>query len=317
MEAAGIITVVKEPEKPAETTDEGSNVVTYDDEGVAKGIGRTTLLNKGFTEGMQVKEKTAETLDQFKITDIGEDGAVTLAKVLVEDGSIDTEQPQAKVDLNKFLDTYKPCKEIKYLKNYPANDCMNDSEHKLLGYKCMAMQALIAMLAKFKSPSVRIMTSPTSGVYATKDYKKGDLLVLPMVSDLSKLTVELDKKVRCPPKQIVVKFSEKGAPRVFIAPQAASEEFVAMFWSIGGTDKKAGVNLVFDEKVVQMRMPSLSAKNTNELIDITVPVLVNNKAVKVDDELRVFKEVVQHAEAVKRVLPALTSTRASKASRTD
>ena len=88
MKAAGVV-VRTEPDEAApkaskEDADTATNVVTYDDDGIARGVGKTTLLNKGFLEKMNVKEKFEEGLNQFMITDIGEDGSVTIVKVNVD-----------------------------------------------------------------------------------------------------------------------------------------------------------------------------------------------------------------------------------------
>jgi hypothetical protein len=321
MKAAGVV-VRTEPDEAApkaskEDADTATNVVTYDDDGIARGVGKTTLLNKGFLEKMNVKEKFEEGLNQFMITDIGEDGSVTIVKVNV-DGEPEAPEisPPQRIALNAFLDKYKPCREIQYLKNYPAIDCMHDSAHKVVEYKCMVMQALGVLMAKFKSPAVRIMTSPSSGVYASKHCSIGAYVAIPMVNDLIKLHVETDRKKDAPPKAITVTFSEKGAPRVLIYSQPPSEKFVAQFWSIGDTSDKKEVNVVFVEKVVKTRRPSLGDKNSNEVIEVTIPVLVNTKDIEANQEIFLYKAKKAKVDAPeKRVMPELQPKRPSKSSK--
>ena len=83
-----------------------------------------------------------------------------------------------------------------------------------------------------------------------------------------------------------------------------------------GCGQCAHVNVVFVEKVVKTRRPSLGDKNSNEVIEVTIPVLVNTKDIEANQAIFLYKAKKAKVDAPeKRVMPELQPKRPSKSSK--
>ena len=285
-----------------------SNAVTYNDDLTVAGLARATLQNKGFTVGKCGTRKDVKEQDptqQLKIIEISGEGTVKLA-----DGANETT-----VELDGFLHKYKEVKEKQFVNDYPAIDACNDASATELDKKCMIYNAIRECLIKNGVPNARIMIQPRKGVYANANLQAGAYVVAPGLNNLAAVTIENKTGTPCPRKSVEVFSSESALPRFFVCPQGSTDKFAAQFWAIVDTDVVEKANCVYTEQVVKMRRPTLAAKTDKPIIEIKVPCITNNKAIKENDEIVVYRKAAQKPEKRKVPVTMLVFDTADKRSK--
>ena len=131
-----------------------STSVQYDETGKVEQVGKTTIHNKGFKLGMYVasKAKHANITVQWKIVDVHSNGTVELATVL-PDGSLEmgtsTTKPKAfAVELDTFINDYKPCTQITFMNKDSEMAALDTKTFTDVEWKSMVYLSLRSMMPK-------------------------------------------------------------------------------------------------------------------------------------------------------------------------
>ena len=175
------------------TSGSSTFAVQYDADGLVQGLGRTTLLNKGFTVGQSVVDKRSEDGSLWNIKEIDGNGTTTLTYI-APDGKIQ-ENRWEKVDLATFVATYKEVKKIQLLPGYPHSDACFHKDIGDVDRKCRVFSVLRQCLIHFACPDARIQIQPVKCVLADRDYDIGDYCVAPAVSNLAQIVVDRNRSV--------------------------------------------------------------------------------------------------------------------------
>ena len=272
-------------------TKECTNAVMYDEQGNDTNVGRATLLNKGFKVGQFVVKRKGLKTEQWKINDICADGTTELTEVEA-DGVLSKSDP-IKVGLGAMIADYSEIAAMEFAKNYPHNDASKSLCFDELIIKGFVADTLKLMVSKYAPPPARIMIKPCKGVYATEDIPKDKYFVIPASTKITYIphakVNSSDGKATCPDRSVLVHISGKDSPLVWLNPVGPSDKFVAQYWSIQEESEKDKCNCHVVKRVAKHKAPTLDAKNTNEVIEITIQCIQNFKDIPKDAEIKVFK----------------------------
>ena len=286
------------------------NVVLYDEQGDAAGVGRSTLVNKGFSLGMYVtqkKDNNRGTL-QRKILSINDNGNVKLGTVgpngeLAVDVN-DVMQTEI-VDHSKFTEPYKIVTKIEFLPQYPANDIKNDTDNVNMELRCVLFSAVLCLSRKYDPPDARIMMKPAGGVYAQKVFAVGEYVCVPVCHFSSIARKEAKHGDGTSHAECKV-----GDHEFVIANERSSEKCASQFWSIRiGSDKK-GCNCQIEMKDTRNRKPTVEPKNMNEIQTTAIGCIVNYKQIEVNEEIVVYKPSIKKREQGSKPVRVVLESRA-------
>ena len=269
----------------------GEGVVQYSEKGVALGVGRITVINKGFHEKDTVTEKAKkDKQSQWKIIEIKEEGDVVLHEV-VADGSVDADK-SVTLDIDSFLRTYVPVHAKEFLTDYPKNDVSNKQDVIESEISAIVLLAIRAVMDKHGIPDVRFMTKPSKGVFAAKACNKGDYVAAPG-AHFRCITVPKAKD-NVKKGAVTVEVTGSDTATVVLLPEFPLNECASQFWGISTSDThvKGRANCVINREVVKMRRPVLHGEKPekNSIINISIPIIVNTKAIKSGEQLLIFRE---------------------------
>jgi hypothetical protein len=297
--------------------------VQYDSHGEAVNLGKASLLNKGFQYGSLVSlKKDSDLTKQWKIILIDGPGEVTMAPILPNGLVCDEEGAHVKVDPINFIDRYKEVtKQLVPLKNFPANDVLKTTGFAGLVAKSTATLALVALAAKFPLPSVRGVIEPVKAVYSTAEYAAMELTIVPCTTSISCEAKHqtIDPKSRAMVAEVSYTTKVPTPPFeslmfVFLNPVASDEKMSAVTWLIKTKDDKKKCNCELAEEAVLVKPPSMSTKNTNAPLSVSIQCVRNFRVVKAGDELVLFRPAAPVEQGSKRLMPdiAAASAKSSK-----
>jgi hypothetical protein len=271
--------------------DANTNNVVYTETGDIVGIGRQTLMNKGLNLNMYVSQKDSKkdhgaNASQWKIVEIMENGTCKLVPVGA-DGNLTFDKP-VDVCLDTMIDTYKETAAKEFRAMTSNNNPLNDKDLQELEPKGLAAMAMMTLLKKFGVADARIMVKPARALYASRDYAKEELIVVPASHSL---TVDPKPGADYNHKAALVTIESEGRAmsKVVVNPEAPSEKFASQYWCIDDNSDPNKTNCNIVMKVLRMRKPTLLDKNTNPMIEISVPVITNVKEIKKNDEIIVYR----------------------------
>jgi hypothetical protein len=162
------------------------NPVTYNEDGISQGIGRSKVLLKGFAVGNFVRLRTSSNWEQFEILAIEEDGTVQLRAVNAVDG---LPGDIASVSRDTFISDYViTTHNIEVQANYPDKDATNSRALREAAVKGALQSCLYQLVQAHPAPNARVFKSPVKSVIALQAYAQGKLVITP-----GTLTVSIDR----------------------------------------------------------------------------------------------------------------------------
>jgi hypothetical protein len=276
----GMPDVAEDEHKPGSSTEvsnSNQNVVQYQD-GQAIGVGRMTVINRGFQVGSMVMSRGAPT-STYRIDSIADDGSVKLRQAL-EDGSFAKSTIEKSLDV--FVEQFRPTKTThELLAGWPEKDGSTSEDITAMLNKSLASIALVGAIRDNATPKLRIVNKPTRRVMASASYKEQSLRLAPVSTFLSPIDAGA---VSAHP---VVKLPDC----TFQVRPMTRPDFIGAIWCLRVVHSKAEANMELIPKTYKVR--SASAKEL--LVAVEVELASNFKAIKVDDELVLFKPKVEVA----------------------
>ena len=132
------------------------------------------------------------------------------------------------------------------------------------------------------------MTKPSRAVYAEKIFEKDEYVVVAASHNM----FVADPTTKCPAKSVEIIVKIHGGYRVIMNPHYPDKKFASQFWNIFRTGQRDDANCIFSYDVAKFRMPTLSEKNTNEILHVSIPVIKNFKQIAKNEEIIVFNDDV-------------------------
>ena len=188
--------------------------------------------------------------------------------------------------MDEFFHTYMASQEKIYVSESSIKksiDYFNDDANKAVA---MAALQCLAQSSPLPEGGLRVMKKPTQCVFATTDFVKGSLLLVPMAG-FNNLRMKKTGD-EAPRRGSEVTFDVDGAIGIVINPFSSSE-CTAPFWYVRGAREKKDANCKVVDKVIKYRMPSINAKCTMPLIDITIKCIENIRKIGAGDEVLIFR----------------------------
>ena len=282
------------------------NVVLYNDEGEVSDVGRNTIINRGFRDGMQVMKKLGkEKCVQWVIKIIEDDGTVSLSSIDI-DGKIDDHVH--KIDIDIFLQDYKEASPIEVVTHYPMSDATNCAELQMAALKGQIQACVAAMTSDTTPQPVTIMTSPERKVVCRKAF---DVKQLSFVPSTMSITLD-DGKKSAPPKSILSRI-EGLDHRILLNQMPNTKEFTAVFWNLRITSTKKDANMQLEPISYRYKMPSYGDKKSAVawMVFHTFKA-VNMKGVAEMDELILFRPSAEKDDAKRKNVSAVIEAAPSK-----
>lgn len=266
-----------------------SNVVSYDADGNAIGVHRSTLQNKGFVVGTIVETSNGT---QSTISCIDADGTVHLDK-----GS--------RVKFVKFLTEYNIAKTVvENIEEWEAQVPELNASWVDATIKAKIQCALDYEGVAVGTPQLTIQVKPVKSVFTKQSFPVGKLVLLPQ----SQRFVSLSKGTSAPPGALKVEFSGVEFDKDFYILPTFSKSFIVPAWAIKTVDNEDDANMAIVQRAVNVAIKISKAK----ALSISIPSIVNTKALKPGDELTLFKPAVAKAKRPPVVLDVGQTTKKAK-----
>ena len=288
-------------------------VMSFDDKGNAVDAGKVTLLNKGFSVSQCVKLKADKSMlpSLFVIKAIKDDGSVLLAELGSADGLAYADL-EIKL-LDAFLDKYcSSTAKRELLANYPQIKSTNNPSYATVQmYRSLTQAAVITLDVATPVPAHRIQEKPYRGVFLEEKVKKDIVRLVPGTFRVA----DIDPRKPIKGQHVVADVAGGTDAMAFaLCPLMPTDTIAVPFWCIRGVSDQSEVNMKLVDVVVECPLPLVGPlpKTTTKLptLSITVPCLVNTKALAMGCELLIFKAKPQETE--KRAILDIGSSSSSK-----
>lgn len=271
----------------AASSAEDTTIVQYDAQGSTKAPHRLMLRAAGFVDGSMVKDADSQV---FKLLSIDDEGQVTLQAIDAQG------QPGAAivVEYSKFGSAYqKTSHTVEVLADWTERRWSTSLSAKEQVAKSMVALA-VARLSEEPLPKLRIQAKPMRSVFAEAAVGVGKLVLVPE-------TTKIGTSVVVPAGGLSVASPiDLGGKHIVLMPPSLQEAIVPA-WMLRTVDDPEAANMHIGSRTVSVA--TLFRRKSSEPIDIVMPALVNRMAVKVGDELTLFREPPAK-KAAKRQVPA-------------
>lgn len=253
------------------------NFVQFDEHGNAVGAQRLTLQHKGFGAGVVVIDKDG------KQGTIGSISAQGLVRVQMQKRGCDAMNIDVQYD--DFLSSYQVCKAV--------SECFTDWEECMPRNNLVYLEAVVkahiqvcvAMLGEHApTPKIYIQLKPNRAVFADGNYPTGKLQLVPETSRISTVASESD----APSGAFKCNVSEETGKDFYLMP-SFSTTFAAPAWAVRTSAQRDAANLDITMKKVNVKISH--AKGKDKSIDVEIPLIVNTKHIKKDEELILYRDV--------------------------
>ena len=211
----------------------------------------------------------------YMIKSISDDGAVKLARIEAT-GEVGS---QIAVDYKSFASAYQLTNTtIKII-----NEWVKHSYAESMAYNEAAAKSMITIAfdaASEKNPAIRIQLKPRTAVFAEVSVAANKIALTPFTPKI----IITQKTI---PNSIEIKSPiDIGDKRIFLQSYT-NEESVVPYWFIRITNEESEATLVEKSKIVEIKA-GLTKKDGGS-IQVTLPTLVNRKAIKAGDELTLYR----------------------------
>jgi len=160
--------------------------------------------------------------------------------------------------------------------------------------------AISTVHAKYGDPKVVVRESPSRTVFASADYKKGDLVLVPATNKVKIVDIS---KAKCNDPTVLETLLTCGGDvpmgHAFHLSPMLGDSMVSPAWYIKGNEEAKESNLkVF---VVHVSIKAqIGTATTAKTSSVSIPVFTNSKAVKKGDELFYFRAAKDGADKTKK-----------------
>jgi hypothetical protein len=272
------------------------SAVSYNKDGTAEGIGRSSVLRKGFAVGMFVRPRTSSIWAQFETLAIEEDGTVKLQAVIATDGSMGD---LASVDRETFISDYVITHhQIEIQADYPFKDASNSRALREAAMKGALCNCLYQLALAHPAPNARVFSSPAKTVIALEQYAKGALVLTPAT-----LSIGIDRMPyrSSNDRAIVVRPCTADTTELdfhFLLQPCQTTEFINLMWCAKVDNKRSVANCeMIEVKYVQTlslegerrnsRPPAPTASNP---VTFGIMCARNFRDIKKHEEIVIYQE---------------------------
>ena len=203
-----------------------------------------------------------------------------------------------------FLDGYTLSqKAIEMLDNWADVVPSSTAPYKESLVKSYLAVALASLPRALGTPKLRVQLKPHKAVFCESNYAIGKLALVPESSRIMAVPETSDP----PGSGLLCKTDDFDLGKSFyVMPQFASN-FASVAWAIRAVDEATEANMRVQYKVssvcvAQKPKSSSSKHNPDSSVTVELPVLVNHKAIKIGDELLVYRESMPKKPTSKRGL---------------
>lgn len=257
------------------------------------------LYLQGFNIGKTAKHRNGSLAT---IVDIDDKGKVVLAE-LGADGSAG--EPSA-VQYEEFCNNYSPSTAVieviaGWLDKRPSSQ---------QAYKEYTAKAAITLAMRRMSEiatwedSLRLHAKPTRMVTATSNIPKGKLLTVPETMKM----MMIEPTAVVPTGGLGVQLPKAVCDKVLVLMPHFASDFIVPAWAIRTTEDETKSNIEIVHKAVLIEVGSGKGKDKGKetsAIEIRIPILTNSKPIGKDDELLMYRPLVEKKAALKRGLASL------------
>ena len=275
-------------DKPsAAGSSEDTTIVQYEADGSTRAAHRLILRSAGFVDGSLVKDALSQV---FKILSIDDAGQVTLQRIDAQG------QPGESlvVEFAKFGSDYqKTSHTFGVVADWMERRWSTSLPAKEQAAKSMVALAL-ARLSEEPPAKLRIQLKPTRAVFSVATVAIGKLVLVPETTKIiTAMVVPLGGLGVATPIDL-------GGKQVVLMP-LVNQETIVPAWMIRIVDDPEVATMHLVHRAVSIA--TLLRRKSSEPIDLSMPVLVNRCAMKVGDELTLYREPLLK-KAAKRQVPS-------------
>ncbi len=236
----------------------------------------------------------------YKLTNIDVDGGrVELAEIL-EDG---TSGGVTKVDTTEFIATYRrTTKSVECISDWQSKaPCRAASYNEAVckAYVSIALQHVSSIAAT----ELRVQVKPSKAVFADASFAPNKLVIVP---ETTKMTVVADEHQL---SSFDCSVTVGGVKTNIALMPSFSDTFVSPAWAVKVSDDPNSATVHVARRIVSVATGSKGCEASS--IEVSVPVLTNNKKLAKGAELIMFKALAK--KAPKRPPPLTLQTTAAKA----
>ena len=298
---------------PAGGASSASDNIQFNETGEAIDLGKRSVLQEGFSEGLAVRKiletgadlatQAANARVQWQITKINMDGSVLLTKIL-PDGAIDKGNTTS-VAVDDFLGKFK---EVVPLELDPRLPFTIDSEESI--YQGAVFQAMYKKQGIAPVDGVfRLVLKPSKAVISLRSWSTGTLVSLPLTTYSNLKALDLSEE---DPSLFTATFQDiNGVPQSYaVHAPGANKDFVCMAFHFRTVEDESKANLKVTFTSVSVPMWSFSGCPK---VDIKLPTIVATKQIETEDELILYKPITKVKDTKRKAKDAALDMPAAKA----
>ena len=298
---------------PAGGASSASDNIQFNETGEAIDLGKRSVLQEGFSEGLAVRKiletgadqatQAANARVQWQITKVNMDGSVLLTEILA-DGAIDKGNTTS-VAVDDFLGKFK---EVVPLEIDPRLPFTIDSEESI--YQGAVFQAMYKKQGIAPVDGVfRLVLKPSKAVISLRSWSTGTLVSLPLTTYSNLKALDLSEE---DPSLFTATFQDiNGVPQSYaVHAPGANKDFVCMAFQFRTVEDESKANLKVTFNSVSVPMWSFSGCPK---VDIKLPTIVATKQIETEDELILYKPITKVKDTKRKAKDAALDMPAAKA----
>ena len=299
---------------PTDDTDEPplQNVIAYTSDGSAADVSTTLLTQCGFKIGDFVKPKKGTCWEQFQIKAIGSDAdfSVEFSRVDPVEGTV-VHDSLTTMSLEKFASGYTSVvgknSHIEIVEKYPAIDPSESLAFQQAVLQGHLVDSLFQLSVQHAKPNVRMFRRPEVRVLALEAFEVGMFVAVPSTTNISVYDPLVSKL------WLRTVIATVGDTKFALHPME-NKEFMAVAWNVKVVHEKDKANCTMESKHAHGKHFTIKKTNTNQVIDVDVPCIVNCKAIQKHDEIVLYRPRLDAPSVgIKRGAPInITTAKAQK-----
>jgi hypothetical protein len=306
-------TVPSAPSGGDRTNTQPLNLLEFDIDGKAKNQYNVMLQQHGYKVGTVCTNPKQGCM--YTVDDIDDNGDVRLSLSNI-DGTVG---PSTVLSYKQVITDYKvTAKPISLMKNWPCHVPEISQEWEVMYWRAVFQLAVQRLHAELGTPELILHDQPTKKVFAKQPYKKGSLVLPPVVARVELVDVKKADEFKpwvCkggPAGKVVVVINQVSRIDLLSPIQVIRHVVAPEKPTVDVMHKAVSVATIYPHPKAKAKAKSEDLANKTRSVYLEIPCIVNTKDLAKHEEVMIAKAVAEKRAAEISVQQAVKKARVEK-----